>query len=89
MDIELEETSPSCRQKLAGIANDSSLQSAANSDGDSSEHADDNRIDSFESFTVDEEKAIVKKLDRHLVLFIAFIYMLSFLDRSSKSNQDL
>ena len=89
MDIELEETSLSRRQKLPGIASDSSLQSAAISDGDSSEHADDNGLESFNRFTVDEEKAIVKKLDRHLVLFIAFLYMLSFLDRSSKSNQDL
>ena len=37
----------------------------------------------YPRFTPDEERAVVRKLDRRLVLFIAFIYMLSFLDRSS------
>lgn len=35
------------------------------------------------SYTPQEEKAVIKKFDRHLVLFIAFLYMLGFLDRSS------
>ena len=34
-------------------------------------------------YTPDEEKEVVKKLDYHLVLFLALLYMLSFLDRSS------
>lgn len=89
MEIELENASPSRRQKLSRIASDSSLHAAAISDGESSEHAEDDGIESFKSFTIDEEKVIVRKLDRHLVLFIAFLYMLSFLDRSSKSNEDL
>ena len=89
MEIELENASPSRRQKLSRIASDSSLHSAAISNGESSEHAEDDGIESFKSFTIDEEKVIVRKLDRHLVLFIAFLYMLSFLDRSSKSNEDL
>ena len=33
-----------------------------------------------------EEHAVVRKLDRRLVLFVALLYMLSFLDRSSKSH---
>lgn len=37
-------------------------------------------------YTLDEERAIVKKLDRRLVLFVAALYLLSFLDRSSKST---
>lgn len=40
-------------------------------------------IPSFTLFTPDEEAAIIKKFDRRLVLFIALLYMLSFLDRSS------
>ena len=40
--------------------------------------------ESFELYTPDEERSVVRKLDRHLVLFVAFLYMLSFLDRSSK-----
>ena len=35
-------------------------------------------------FTDQEEIAVIKKLDRRLVLFLGFLYMLSFLDRSSK-----
>ena len=35
-------------------------------------------------YTPEEERAVVRKLDRRLVLFVAFLYMLSFLDRSSK-----
>ena len=31
-----------------------------------------------------EERAVIRKLDRRLVLFVALLYMLSFLDRSSK-----
>jgi len=36
-------------------------------------------------YTEEEEKAVVRKLDRKLVLFLGFLYMLSFLDRSSPS----
>ncbi|KAG9247084.1 putative nicotinamide mononucleotide permease [Calycina marina] len=41
---------------------------------------------SFQLYTPDEEKAVVKKFDRKLVLFVAFLYMLSFLDRSNIGN---
>lgn len=34
-------------------------------------------------YTEQEENVVVKKLDRKLVLFLAFLYLLSFLDRSS------
>lgn len=40
---------------------------------------------SFEMFTPDEEEKVLKKLDRRLVLFMALLYCLSFLDRSSMS----
>lgn len=36
-------------------------------------------------YSVEEERAVIRKLDRHLVLFLALLYMLSFLDRSSAS----
>ena len=45
------------------------------------------RKESFMLYTPDEERAVVKRLDRRLVLFMAFLYMLSFLDRSSKVRQ--
>jgi len=41
---------------------------------------------SFQLYTPDEEKAVVRKFDRRLVVFVALLYMLSFLDRSSKSS---
>jgi len=38
---------------------------------------------SFQLYTPDEERAVVRKFDKKLVLFVALLYMLSFLDRSS------
>lgn len=35
-------------------------------------------------YTADEERAVVRKFDRRLVLFVALLYLLSFLDRSSE-----
>lgn len=40
-------------------------------------------VASFELYTPDEEMAVRRKFDRKLVLFVALLYMLSFLDRSS------
>lgn len=34
-------------------------------------------------YTPEEERAVVRKFDRKLVVFVALLYMLSFLDRSS------
>lgn len=87
-EIELEDTSSS-QQTLRRIASDTSLHSAVFSDEDSGDHAEDDETESFKRFTPDEEKTVVRKLDRHLVLFVAFLYMLSFLDRSSECNQQL
>ncbi|MCJ1252106.1 hypothetical protein MMC30_009344 [Trapelia coarctata] len=44
------------------------------------------RKDSFMLYTPDEERAVIKRLDRRLVLFMAFLYLLSFLDRSNIGN---
>ena len=56
---------------------DSILQSRLRSSSESS-------VESFELFTPDEEKRVVRKLDLHVVTFMSFLYLLSFLDRSSK-----
>ncbi|CAK7220987.1 hypothetical protein SBRCBS47491_004373 [Sporothrix bragantina] len=37
-------------------------------------------------YTTDEERAVVRKFDRRLVVFVAGLYMLSFLDRSNIGN---
>lgn len=39
-------------------------------------------------YTAEEERAIIRKFDRRLVVFVALLYMLSFLDRSSSSHFD-
>jgi hypothetical protein len=39
---------------------------------------------SYELYTPDEDRAVLRRLDRKLVLFMALLYCLSFLDRSSE-----
>ena len=41
-------------------------------------------VQSFQLYTPDEDRAVLRKLDRKLVFFMALLYSLSFLDRSSK-----
>jgi hypothetical protein len=41
-------------------------------------------VQSYELYTPDEDRRVLKKLDRRLVAFMALLYMLSFLDRSSE-----
>ncbi|KAF4843096.1 MFS transporter prlL [Colletotrichum siamense] len=43
-------------------------------------------VSSFQLYTPDEESAVVRKFDRRLVLFVALLFMLSFLDRSNIGN---
>ncbi|KAI7236292.1 MFS general substrate transporter [Hortaea werneckii] len=43
-------------------------------------------VASFELYTPDEEHRVRRKLDTHLVLFVAMLYMMSFLDRSNIGN---
>ncbi|KAK3368912.1 major facilitator superfamily domain-containing protein [Lasiosphaeria ovina] len=41
---------------------------------------------SFQLYTPDEERAVVRKFDTRLVVFVALLYMLSFVDRSNIGN---
>ncbi|RFU30178.1 hypothetical protein B7463_g6173, partial [Scytalidium lignicola] len=41
---------------------------------------------SYQLYTPEEERAVVRKFDRKLVVFVALLYMLSFLDRSNIGN---
>ncbi|KAK4574704.1 hypothetical protein LTR86_001545 [Recurvomyces mirabilis] len=43
-------------------------------------------VQSFELYTPDEERKVLRKLDTRLVLFVALLYLLSFLDRSNIGN---
>ena len=45
--------------------------------------ASESTVQSYQLYTPDEERAVVRKFDRRLVIFVALLYMLSFLDRSS------
>lgn len=50
---------------------------------DDNDEDDKSSVQDWELFTPDEEKSLLRKLDTRLVLFLALLYMLSFLDRSS------
>lgn len=65
---------------LSDLSHQSSLQSLTNHDD---EDDDNSSVHSFELYTPDEEKSLLRKLDTRLVLFLALLYLLSFLDRSS------
>lgn len=43
-------------------------------------------VASFQLYTPDEEQVVVRKFDRRLVVFLALLYMLAFVDRSSTST---
>lgn len=54
-------------------------------DGHSHTGHDDDEDGEDVVYTAEEERAVVRKFDRRLVLFVALLYLLSFLDRSSSS----
>lgn len=54
-------------------------------DGGRRRRASVSTVQSYQLYTPDEEKEVVKIFDKKLVLFVALLYMLSFLDRSSQS----
>ena len=69
----------------------------ADEEEDSDSEADDDDLEgkktrqtasvaSFELYTPDEERRVRRKLDTRLVLFVALLYLLSFLDRSNIGN---
>ncbi|EGE05742.1 MFS transporter [Trichophyton equinum CBS 127.97] len=41
---------------------------------------------SLNSYTPEEERQVIRKFDRRLTMFLAFLYLLSFLDRSNIGN---
>lgn len=68
---------------------DESEDEEKSSDFEKRRRESDSTVHSFMLYTPDEEKAVIKKFDRRLVLFVALLYMLSFLDRSSMSCSSL
>jgi len=71
----------STSQDTATIDGDSDHRSSFEEEAATSQR--NGRKESFMLYTPDEEKNVLKKLDSRLVLFVAILYMLSFLDRSS------
>ena len=47
------------------------------------------QVESSDSYSLHEERAVVRKLDRRLVLLLALLYMLAFLDRSSAYTDNI
>ncbi|ERF68332.1 hypothetical protein EPUS_02788 [Endocarpon pusillum Z07020] len=80
----------SCNPITQGGDSSSEASSEASSDAgnDAGYHTGSlSRVASLsKSYTVNEEKAVIRKSDRRLVLFMALLYLLSFLDRSNIGN---
>ena len=91
-EFEMSETGQAFKMKRLAPEESKRLNTISDIDDDDDEH--DVHLparrrastQSFELYTPDEEKAVVHKLDRRLVLFMALLYMLSFLDRSNIGN---
>lgn len=60
-----------------------SVESSSEGSEEATSHTSLEPIDPCELYTQAEEAAVIRLFDRRLVLFIALLYMLSFLDRSS------
>lgn len=50
------------------------------------DHDNEQLVTREDDFTEAEERKVLKKLDRRVVLFVALLYLLSFLDRSNIGN---
>lgn len=82
-------------EDLTGNADASSFQGSAFGDGYEKANMHEEKAPRrkrskkarFLLYTPAEERAVLRKLDRRLVLFMALLYMLSFLDRSSKYSR--
>lgn len=77
-------------RELGGPINYDEVEVEEDDDDNDDKGVDEPDIDDLEDreglvYTAEEERAVVRKFDRRLVLFVALLYMLSFLDRSSSS----
>ena len=90
-DYELRDLSHVTASKIAReddfdiISNDNTSEDGKDFNLRKTRRASASTVHSFMLYTPDEEKAVIKRFDRRLVLFVALLYMLSFLDRSSMS----
>lgn len=95
--LELTELSSHGRKQLRGVSHIRDADAIAEQDED--DELDQKRtgaqkrrrrrgdsVASFELYTPDEERRVRRKLDTRLVLFVALLYLFSFLDRSNIGN---
>lgn len=73
------------RLDLGGGYYDSTPGDDAGDEDEESAVEDEDHKEGVLLYTAEEEAAVVRKFDRRLVLFVALLYLLSFLDRSSMS----
>jgi len=95
---ELRDLNADARPRQQGVVGGSADKEAGDDDdeddedhedgGDVNGHARRRRasVQSYELYTPDEERRVRRKLDTRLVLFVALLYLMSFLDRSSSSS---
>jgi len=96
--LELQELA---REGLKRLAQEQNIGTGVGAEHDGEEEVDDDddeaplaagtarrrsSAQSFELYTPDEERAVKRKLDTRLVLYVSLLYMLSFLDRSNIGN---
>ena len=95
--LELKELGKNGQRPRRQRAKASETSAGAEEDDDSDYEADDGSLQnrrstrrssvaSFELYTPDEERRVRRKLDIRLVLFVALLYLFSFLDRSNIGN---
>ncbi|KAH6856827.1 major facilitator superfamily transporter [Chaetomium sp. MPI-CAGE-AT-0009] len=69
------------------LAPDAGSEDEYEDEDDEEEKDDDGRNELRDGlYTAEEEQAVVRKFDRKLVVFVALLYLLSFLDRSNIGN---
>ena len=95
--IQLTELRKNGRESRHGREDGEDIVAGAEEDDDEDDYAEDdalashkrrrrNSVASFELYTPDEERHVRRKLDTRLVLFVALLYLMSFLDRSNIGN---
>ncbi|KAL2037971.1 hypothetical protein N7G274_009190 [Stereocaulon virgatum] len=84
--LELNDVSASTSRHIQPHKNGDSGRSKSTLDDDLLDNAEQDEAEDSSNHTAEEDRAVVRKLDRHLVLFLALLSFLAFLDRSNIGN---
>ena len=82
--LELNDVSASASRHTRPQHDSDSNVSSSTLDNDLMNQAEQDGAEDSTTYTAEEERTVVRRLDRRLVLFLALLYLLAFLDRSSK-----